>query len=168
MMRLFWQIFYLVVASRLPVAVPISRKLRALCADRICEAVAASANIEPGVTLTSRLRVEQNAGVGARTAFYGMGRVTLGARLKMGPECMFITGDHNIPSPGNTFSTSGSVYRDITIGEDSFLGARVIVLGGVTIGAGSTIAAGAVVTRDVPAGWIVGGVPARRLKRNVQ
>jgi acetyltransferase-like isoleucine patch superfamily enzyme len=55
------------------------------------------------------------------------------------------------------------IEQDITIGRDVWLGANSVVLAGVTIGDGAVIAAGAVVNRDVPAGSIVGGVPARVL-----
>ena len=51
----------------------------------------------------------------------------------------------------------------ITIGDRAFLGQIVVVLGGVTIADGATVAAGPVVVRDVPAGAVVGGVPARVL-----
>ncbi|QEH94694.1 hypothetical protein FV141_09875 [Dermacoccus abyssi] len=51
----------------------------------------------------------------------------------------------------------------ITIGDDVFLGQNVVVLGGVSIGDGATVAAGAVVNSDVAAGAVVGGVPAREL-----
>ncbi|PPG35650.1 hypothetical protein C5E10_03150 [Pseudoclavibacter sp. RFBG4] len=57
-------------------------------------------------------------------------------------------------------NTSGG---DINIGEKCFLGHRAVVLGGVTIGDGAVIGAGAVVTKDVPAGATAAGVPARIL-----
>jgi acetyltransferase-like isoleucine patch superfamily enzyme len=54
--------------------------------------------------------------------------------------------------------------RDVIIGDDVWIGARAIILHGVTIGRGSVVAAGAVVARDVPSYAIVGGVPARVIR----
>ena len=51
------------------------------------------------------------------------------------------------------------------IGRDVWIGANAVILGGVTIGDGAVVAAGAVVTKDVEAGAIVAGVPAKVVKR---
>lgn len=61
-------------------------------------------------------------------------------------------------------SMSYKEYQEITIGNDVWIGARAMVLGGVKIGDGAVIAAGAVVTRDVPPYAVVGGVPAKVIK----
>lgn len=59
-------------------------------------------------------------------------------------------------------------YSDIIIGHDVWIGSRVIIMGGVKIGNGAIIAAGAVVTKDVEPYSIVGGVPARHIKYRIQ
>jgi acetyltransferase-like isoleucine patch superfamily enzyme len=57
--------------------------------------------------------------------------------------------------------TQGHVAKSIEIGDDVWIGANVVVLGGVRIGRGAVIGAGAVVTRDIPEFAIAVGVPAR-------
>ena len=54
-------------------------------------------------------------------------------------------------------------YRPVVIGDDVWIGRRVIILPGVTVGGGSIIAAGAVVSKDVKPYSIVGGVPAKQI-----
>jgi acetyltransferase-like isoleucine patch superfamily enzyme len=63
----------------------------------------------------------------------------------------------------------GSLGRvaPVVVGEHVWIGARAMVLKGVSIGAGAVVAAGALITRDVPAGALVAGVPAKVLKTGV-
>jgi serine acetyltransferase len=62
--------------------------------------------------------------------------------------------------------TSGpELGKPIDIGEDVWIGGNVIVLPGVTIGRGAIVGAGSVVTKDVPAFWVVAGNPARLIRR---
>lgn len=85
----------------------------------------------------------------------------------IGERCFIVdgvyigSGDHDREHRASVVSSG-----PVTIGADVFVGQRAIILGGVTIGDGATIGAGSVVTKDVPAGAIVAGVPARILKQS--
>ena len=65
------------------------------------------------------------------------------------------------------FESETEVTRPVVIGKRVWIGCNVLILKGVTVGDGAVIAAGSVVTKDVPAASLVGGNPARILKENV-
>lgn len=93
----------------------------------------------------------------------GRGKVLIGSYFHSGTECMLITENHNYE--GNQIPYDSTyIYKDITIEDFVWIGNRVIIMGGVSIGEGAIIAAGAVVTRDVPRCAIVGGNPALIIK----
>lgn len=83
----------------------------------------------------------------------------------MGPDVMIFHGDHEMSRRDIPMRLQGdSVSKPVVIGDDVWIGARSIILKGVHIGKGAVIAAGAVVTKDVPEYAIVGGVPAKVIK----
>lgn len=83
----------------------------------------------------------------------------------IGPSVEFVTGGHET---GTALRRAGEgTAKAIVVESGCWIGARALILGGVTIGTGSIIAAGAVVTRDVPPNTLVAGVPAR-MKRELQ
>ena len=92
--------------------------------------------------------------------------VTIGERCLFGADSIVTDTDfHPVEPQGRWCATlAQAARRPVRIGHDVFVGARAIVLKGVTIGDGAVIAAGAVVTRDVPAGAVVAGNPARELR----
>ena len=79
-----------------------------------------------------------------------------------GPQVMILTTTHEIGPPGRRSSTPRRL--PVRIGKGCWIGARSTILPGVTIGAGSIVAAGALVNKDVPANSVVAGVPARVIK----
>lgn len=97
-------------------------------------------------------------------------KVYIGDNVLTGPEVMFITGGHRYNLVGKniidvkTSEKIGNEDRDIVIENDVWIGARAIILKGVTVGEGSIIGAGSVVTKNIPPFAIVGGNPARLLK----
>ena len=93
-------------------------------------------------------------------------KVTLGAYAMIGPRVMIVGDDHVFDRPGmpTIFCGRPAEVRPTRIGRDAWVGANAIILAGVTIGDGAIVAAGAVVTKDVPPFAIVGGVPAKVLR----
>lgn len=90
--------------------------------------------------------------------------IVIGERCDIGPGVEFIPGSHII---GNSSRRAGSgTAHPIFIGNGCWLGAKSIILGGVSIGDGCIVAAGAVVTCSVPSNSLVAGVPAR-IKRQL-
>ena len=85
--------------------------------------------------------------------------IRIGDRVRIGHDVSLLTVDHDL---GTSELRSGvRKYGAIEIGDGSWLASRVLVLPGVRIGAGAIVAAGSVVTRDVPDNTLVMGVPAR-------
>ena len=90
-------------------------------------------------------------------------KVIIGNNAAIGPRVSFETTGHGLLYTNG--QSRGSTYKDIIIEEGAWIGANVTILGGVTIGKGSVVAAGAVVTKDVPPYTLVGGVPAKQIKK---
>lgn len=89
-------------------------------------------------------------------------KVKAGRFLLMAPEVSIIGKDHSFGKIGTPICFSGREdIPETTIGDDVWIGSRAIIMVGVTIGDGSIIAAGSIVTKDVPPFSIVGGIPAR-------
>jgi len=93
-------------------------------------------------------------------------RVELGAYVMLGPRVVIAGDDHVFDRPGTPtiFAGRPAQVRLTRICDDAWIGTQAIILAGVTIGEGAIVAAGAVVTKDVPPYAIVGGVPARLIK----
>jgi maltose O-acetyltransferase len=94
----------------------------------------------------------------------GTAKIRIGDNLLCGPGTMLFATNYDLGA--EVLATSAMVPGDITIGNDVWLGAGVIVTAGVRIGDRAVVAAGSVVTRDVPEGAVVAGVPARPLERH--
>jgi acetyltransferase-like isoleucine patch superfamily enzyme len=87
------------------------------------------------------------------------GMVTMGDRVAIAPRVTLVTSSY--ANFSRIRMAAGEKHEEIIIEDDAWIGTGVIVLPGLRIGAGSVIAAGAVVTKDVAPGIIVAGIPAR-------
>ena len=108
------------------------------------------------------LELHDRSCIGPNTNVYCLGRVVLGRLAVISQETMLCGGTHDFTSPRMPL-----LVGDINLGDDAFVGARALILPGVTIGEGAVVGAGAVVTKDVAARTVVGGNPAKLLKKRV-
>ena len=100
--------------------------------------------------------IGQDTIIGDHCFLDGRAKLTIGSHVAIASQVLIYNSEHNIHS-----KTFAPIEESVTIGDYVFIGARAIILPGVTIGRGAVIAAGAVVTKDVPKMTIVGGVPAK-------
>jgi acetyltransferase-like isoleucine patch superfamily enzyme len=123
------------------------------------------ASISPDVTFNNPERIEigRNVSIGSRCHLWAgpsKGRIVIGDDCLFGPEVMLTAANYRF-NDGSPVTRQRMDEADIVIGRDVWLGARVVVLPGVTIGDGAIVGAAAVVTKPVPAGAIVVGLPAK-------
>lgn len=90
------------------------------------------------------------------------GRVEIGDRVSIGMESLIATVNHRHDDP--SFRGGERTYGDVRVGAGAWLGARVTLLPGVSVGEGVVVGAGAVVTRDLPPHHLCAGVPARPIR----
>ncbi|MBR1446896.1 MAG: sugar O-acetyltransferase [Alloprevotella sp.] len=104
--------------------------------------------------------VAPNVFINMGCKFQDQGGITIDEGALIGHNVVLATINHNLRPQHRRSMT----YAPIHIGRNVWIGANAVVLPGVSIGDGAVVAAGAVVTKDVPPCTIVGGVPAKKLK----
>jgi len=122
--------------------------------------------IYPGVWITPgrNLIVEDEVDLAKDVLITTMGGVFIGKRTLIGYRTQIISANHQIPPVGQRIPVSGDVLKPVRIENDVWVGANCIINAGVTIGEGAIVASGSVVTKNVKANSIVGGVPAKLIK----
>ena len=121
-------------------------------------------NVEHGADIGTGRHTEigDNSGIGVNCV---VKRAKIGNNVMMGPDVVFINQNHRFDNPDMPLQEQGYVeFGPIQVGDNTWIGTRVIVLPGRKIGKCAIIGAGAVVTKDVPDYAIVGGNPARIIR----
>ena len=106
------------------------------------------------------INIGKNVFINHACSFLDMGGITIEDNVLIGPNVNLITENH----PINPNERKSLICNPVVIKRNAWIGAAATILPGVTIGENSIVAAGAVVSKDVPANTIVGGVPAKHLK----
>jgi maltose O-acetyltransferase len=167
-MKKLFLIFYSSVLKNVPGSSrrSIGCKIRRVFFKKYSKKFGAGSIVMPGVTVANlgNLSVGDNSGLGLNACINSIDKVSIGDRVLMGPEVMIFTADHKWCDDEKTYYGKGEITAPVSIEDDVWIGARVIILKGVTIGKGATVAAGSVVTKDVSPYDIVGGVPAKYIK----
>lgn len=112
----------------------------------------------------SGIKIGCDSLIGEYSVIRGQGGVSLGDRVYTSPFTQIIAVNHVFDDPTRSFVEQGITAQGIVIEDDVWLGASAIITDGVRIGRGAVVAAGAVVTTDVPPHTVVAGVPARPLR----
>ncbi len=110
------------------------------------------------------IRIGADCLIGEYSVIRGQGGVTLGDRVYTSPFTQIMAVNHVFDDPERPFVQQGITAQGIVIEDDVWLGASAVITDGVRVGKGAVVAAGAVVTEDVPPHTVVGGVPARAIK----
>lgn len=115
-------------------------------------------NFPENVKLGNNLIFNRNVSITARSG------VSLGNDVLLGPNVVINDSNHLFKDRDKPITTQGHTAEEIVIEDDVWIAANSVILKGVHIGKGAVVAAGSVVTKDVPPYTVVAGVPARKIK----
>lgn len=130
--------------------------------------VADSCELNQGVELNpfgGSIRLARRVWLGPYVVIYGHGGVEIGEQTLVSMHCTILSSNHAIPAIGTLIRDTPDELLPTKIGRDVWIGANAVILGGVTIGDGAVVAAGAVVSKNVETGAVVAGVPARLMRK---
>lgn len=154
-------------ASKLPISYElfggISKRIRFSIARRFIRSCGANVNFEKGAKFGSDLVIGDYSGVGINAQISR--DVSIGKFVMMAPDVVILTTAHQHSRTDIPMQHQGHMEtKHVSIEDDVWIGQRAIILPGVTIGKGSIVGAGAVVTKSCPPFSIVAGNPAKIIK----
>lgn len=119
-------------------------------------------------TASGKILIAKNVGISGAT-IYSASEVSIGENSFIGANAKILDTDfHSLSHTDRHMHGDNNIQsKKIKISDNCFIGTEAIILKGVTIGCNSIVAAGSVVTIDIPSNEIWGGVPAKFLKNNI-
>ncbi len=110
------------------------------------------------------LKIGNNVGISEFCYFAIRGNIFIGDNVIFGPGVKIFTENHSFNIANGNFRLQDEIRNDVVIGNNVWIGANVVLLPGVIIEDNVVIAAGSVVSKNVPSGSLYGGIPAKLLK----
>jgi len=95
----------------------------------------------------------------------GRGKITIGDNVMIGPNTVIVSSSHQFEEVNKPMNSYDHTFDPVIIKDNVWIGANVFIKGGVTINSHSIIAAGSVITKDVGEYEVVGGVPAKLIRK---
>ena len=146
------------------------RQVRSIFCQHIFRTCGKNVNIKRNAYFGSGKNIDigSNSDIGLNAYITGIdagGELVIGNNVIMGPDVMILTLNHKYDDINKPIREQGRIPSKIIINDDVWIGARVTILPGVQIGKGSVIGACSVVTKDVSSYDVVGGNPARVIKK---
>jgi acetyltransferase-like isoleucine patch superfamily enzyme len=111
------------------------------------------------------MRIGSGTWIGQQCFFHSAGGLTIGRNVGVGPAVKIITSYHDGEDTSMPIIHTPILFEPVVIEDDADIGTGAILLPGVTVGKGAQVGAGAVVSRNVDSYTVVGGVPARVIRR---
>lgn len=146
------------------------KRLRGYYYSQLMAQAGKNLSVSEGVRVNNpnMVSIGDNCYFGAGVQFYPWNEsISIGNDVLIAADVRMITRKHGFAKMNIPMSEQGYTNAPIVIEDDVWIGFQAIILPGVTIGRGSIVGAGAVVTRDVEPYTIVGGVPARLIRKRI-
>ena len=130
------------------------------------------ASVAPGAVIQGSVEMGNNTSLQYNSMLVGYsapgGTIKIGNNVRIAAYTVMIAANHNFSDTKKPICTQGLSLAPITVEDDVWIGSRVNIMAGVTVGRGSVIGAGAVVTHDVPPYSVCVGCPARVIKNRLK
>lgn len=139
-----------------------SKYLRSFLIRNFIDSCGVNLTVETGALISPNVCIGDNCTIGENCLIRA--NVILGNDVLVAQNVSFISFKHNYERVDIPIHAQGEVFESISVGHDVWIGINAIVLAGVSIGDHAIVAAGSVVTKDVPEWGIVAGVPAKVIK----